>query len=153
MFRVVSKALAPIFCMTCLAAHLRAEDWPQWRGPDRTGHVPNGARVPGAMPTQPQVAWRVGIGEGLASPVVAGGKVFYFDNQGGKETLHALNADDARELWRACVDDTFTDEQGPSGPRCTPLVDKDRVYAQSGKGELQCLSVAEGRCLWRCLSW
>jgi outer membrane protein assembly factor BamB len=80
---------------------------------------------------------------------VAGGKVFYFDNQGGKETLHALEASDGHELWRSPVDDTFTDEQGPSGPRCTPLVDGDRVYAQSGKGELQCLTVAEGRRIWR----
>jgi outer membrane protein assembly factor BamB len=80
---------------------------------------------------------------------VAGGKVFYFDNQAGKETLHSIRASDARELWRATVDDTFTDEQGPSGPRCTPLVDGDRVYAQSGKGELQCLSVADGSRLWR----
>jgi outer membrane protein assembly factor BamB len=148
MFHSVAKALAPLLWMTCLAVHLRAEDWPQWRGPHRTGHVPNGARVPGALPTQPQVVWRIEIGEGLASPVVAGGKVFYFDNQRGKESMHALNANDAQELWRASVDNTFTDEQGPSGPRCTPLVDGDRVYAQSGKGELQCLSVAGGRCLW-----
>ena len=132
---VVAKVLGLLLSMAFLTAHVRAEDWPQWRGPDRTGHVPNGARVPRALPTQPQEVWRIGIGEGLASPVVAGGKVFYFDNHGGKETLHALNANDAQELWRAPVDDTFTDEQGPSGPRCTPLVDGDRVYAQSGKGQ------------------
>ena len=100
--------------------------------------------MPGALPAQLKEIWRMAIGDGLASPVVAGGKVFYFDNQGGKETLHALNAIDARELWRAPVDDTFTDEQGPSGPRCTPLVDGDRVYAQSGKGELACMSFADG---------
>lgn len=74
--------------------------------------------------------------------------MFYFDNQSGKESLHALNADDARELWRAPVSETFTDEQGPSGPRCTPVVDGDRIYAQSGKGELQCLNVADGMRLW-----
>ena len=134
--------------VVCLAEPLYGEDWPQWRGPDRTGHVLSGANVPRGLPTQPETVWRVGIGEGLASPVVAAGKVFYFDNQGGKETLHALNASDGREFWRAFVDDAFTDEQGPSGPRCTPLVDGDRVYAQSGKGELQCLNVANGSRLW-----
>jgi len=134
--------------VACVALPLRADNWPQWRGPVRTGHVTNGAHVPGTLPIEPKVVWRLGIGEGLASPVVAGGKVFYFDNQDGKETLHAINAGDARELWRAAVDDVFTDQQGPSGPRCTPLVDGDRVYAQSGKGELQCLSVTNGRRLW-----
>ncbi len=101
------------------------------------------------MPAEPKVIWRLKVGEGFASAVVAAGKLFYFDNQAGKETLHALQADDARDLWRATVDDTFKDEQGPPGPRCTPVVDGDRVYAQSGKGELQCLTVAEGRRLWR----
>ena len=76
-------------------------------------------------------------------------KVFYFDNQEGKETLHAINAADHIELWRAVVDDTFQDEQGPPGPRCTPLVDGDLIYAQSGKGELQCLRVADGKSIWR----
>ena len=89
------------------------------------------------------------VGEGLASPVVAGGKVFYFDNTTGKETLHALEAADARELWKKGIDEPFCDMQGPSGPRCTPLVDGDRVYALSCKGELQCLSVADGKMIWR----
>ena len=148
MSHAFAKIGALVLWMACLAPHLRAEDWPQWRGPDRTGHVPNGARVPGTLPPQLEEVWQIAIGDGLASPVVAGGKVYYFDNQGGKETLHALNAGDARELWRAQVDETFTDEQGPSGPRCTPLVDGERVYAQSGKGELECLSVANGSLLW-----
>lgn len=80
---------------------------------------------------------------------MAGGKVFYFDNQEGKETLHAIDAADHHELWRAPVDETFQDEQGPPGPRCTPLVDGDRVYAQSGKGELQCFRIADGKVVWR----
>jgi len=133
---------------TCIMTPLRAEDWPQWRGPDRTGHVPKGASIPSTLPTQPKTVWKLEIGAGLASPVIAAGVVFYFDCQEKKETLHAIDAKDAHELWRAAVDDTFEDEQGPSGPRCTPVVDGDRVYAQSGKGELQCLSVADGRRLW-----
>jgi outer membrane protein assembly factor BamB len=86
---------------------------------------------------------------GLASPVVAGGRVFYFDNTGGKETLHAMEAATQKEIWRHEVDDPFTDTQGPTGPRCTPLVDGDRVYAQSCRGELQCLETATGRLVWR----
>jgi len=132
-----------------LVPSLRGEDWPQWRGPSRTGHTSDSARVPTTLPAEPKTTWRLHVGEGFASPVVAGGKVFYFDNQQGKETLHAIDATTRRELWHAMVDDTFQDEQGPPGPRCTPLVDGDRVYAQSGKGELQCLRIADGQRLWR----
>jgi len=131
------------------APGLRGEDWPQWRGPMRTGHVSGKAKVPVALPIELKTIWRLKVGEGFASPVVAGGKVFYFDNQAGKETLHAINAADHQELWRATVDDVFHDEQGPPGPRCTPLVDGDYVFAQSGKGELQCLRLADGHGVWR----
>lgn len=141
---------ALLFSVTLFfALGLRAEDWPQWRGPARTGHASASARVPTVLPVEPKTVWRLKVGEGFASPVVAGGKVFYFDNQDGKETLHAINAADHQELWRAIVDDVFRDEQGPPGPRCTPLVDGDRVYAQSGKGELQCLRIADGQPIWR----
>jgi outer membrane protein assembly factor BamB len=143
-----------LWCLLALgvsgsAQPLLGDHWPQWRGPARTGHVAPGTRVPSLLTAEPRVVWRLRIGEGFASPVVADGRVFYFDNQAGRETIHAIQASDCRELWRAAVDDVFKDEQGPPGPRCTPVVDGGRVYAQSGLGELQCLSVANGQQLWR----
>jgi outer membrane protein assembly factor BamB len=89
------------------------------------------------------------VGEGLASPVVSGGRLFYFDNVGGQETLHAIDARSRRELWRREIDAPFSDMQGPTGPRCTPVADGDRVYAVSCRGELQCLEAASGARLWR----
>ncbi len=149
MFRLLSRQFY-IFCITAFIAHnVDAEDWPQWRGPNRNGHVLPGTRVPSSLIADPKVIWQMKVGEGFASPVVAMGKVFYFDNQGGKETLHAIDAADHHELWRATIDDVFRDDQGPPGPRCTPLVDGDRIYAQSGKGELQCLRLTDGHLVWR----
>jgi outer membrane protein assembly factor BamB len=129
--------------------HGWASDWPQWRGPTRTGHVPEDEEVPDRLTTEPKVLWRIKAGEGLASPVLAGGRVYYFDNPNGKETLHAIDAATAGEFWRKEIDDPFRDMQGPGGPRCTPVVAGDRVYALSCKGELQCLSVADGQLVWR----
>lgn len=132
-----------------LVSSALAEDWPQWRGPGHTGHVAPGAPVPAILPAEPKTVWRIKVGEGLASPVVAQGKVVYFDAVEGKETLHVIDAASAKELWREAVDDTFKDGQGPAGPRCTPMVDGSRVYAQSCKGELQCRQFADGKLLWR----
>lgn len=126
-----------------------ASDWPGWRGPLRDGHVPPGIAVPETLPRAPRQIWRLRIGDGFASPVVAGNQVFYLDNQEDKEMLHALDRATGRELWRAPIDDAFKDSQSAPGPRCTPLVDGDRIYAQSCKGELRCLAVADGQLKWR----
>ena len=126
-----------------------AADWPQWRGPARTGHIATAEVALEKLPSEPKIVWRLKVGEGLASPVVARGQVFYFDAVAGKETLHAIDAATTREIWRATFDDAFEDTQGPAGPRCTPVVDEDQVYAVSCKGELQCLGAADGKILWR----
>jgi outer membrane protein assembly factor BamB len=127
-----------------------AEDWPRWRGPEGTGHVPAGVAVPKTLPGEPNVLWRVKIGDGAASPVVAaGGKVYYLDHQQGKETVHAADASSGKELWGAALDEVFKDFQSLPGPRCTPLVDGQRLYVQSCRGEFQCLGVGDGKPLWR----
>jgi outer membrane protein assembly factor BamB len=136
--------LIVLFSKNCCAS-----DWPGWRGPMRDGHVAPGIAVPETLPRAPRQVWRIKIGDGFASPVVAGSKVFYLDNQEEKEMLHALDRSTGRELWRAPIDEAFKDSQSAPGPRCTPLVDGDRVYAQSCQGELRCLAVADGTLNWR----
>ncbi|MDB6123527.1 MAG: Pyrrolo-quinoline quinone [Pedosphaera sp.] len=142
-------ALGRIVVVLFLLQSANAADWPQWRGPDRTGHAPSDAAVPATLPVEPKFLWKVKVGDGVASPVVAGGKVFYFDAQAGQETLHALDAKTSKELWQFQVAPVFKDLQSAPGPRCTPLVDGDRVYVQSCQGELKCLNAASGKVIWK----
>src|SRR5262245_8862730 len=124
-----------------------AGDWPQWRGPERTGHAEGDAPVPASLPKEPKVLWRLEIGGGFSSPVVAGGKVVYLDTQEGKEAAHLLDAQTGKELWRVPFAEMFEDEWGP-GPRSTPILDGERLYVQSCNGEFRCLSVADGKAIW-----
>ena len=140
----ILAGLILVFGGWCLAA-----DWPRWRGPDGTGHVPAGVAVPKTLPGEPKMVWHVKIGDGLASPVVSGGKVFYLDHQQGKETVHAAEAASGKALWSAALDEVFKDAQSAPGPRCTPVVDGERVYVQSCRGEFQCLGAADGKVIWR----
>ena len=126
---------------------VEATDWPQWRGPNRDGHA-SGATNIEKLPVEPAVIWRVKAGPGLASPVVAGKSAIHFDAVDGKETIHALERESGGEIWRRAIDDTFHDLQGPDGPRCTPLIDGDRVYAVSCRGKLVCLSLKDGKEVW-----
>ena len=141
-----AAGLAGLLALTLVAG---AADWAQWRGPQRDGVAPGGQKFPEKLAEEPVNVWRVPAGPGLSSPVVAGGRVLAFDAQAGQETLRLLDATDGRELWRAAVDVPFSDSQGPTGPRGTPLIDGDRVYAVSCQGELQCRQLADGKLMWR----
>lgn len=126
---------------------MSAADWPQWRGPNRDGHVPANSITVTSLPKEPKVVWRLQIGGGVSSPVVADGKLVYLDAQDGKEVAHLIDAKTTKEIWKTPFAEMYQDEFGP-GPRCTPVLDGDRVFVQSVKGEFCCLNLADGKKLW-----
>ena len=124
-----------------------AGDWPQWRGQARDGHAAADEIAPASLPREPDFAWRLDIGGGFSSPVVAGGKLVYLDGQSGKEVAHLVDAKTGKEIWQVSYAEMYQDEWGP-GPRSTPIIDGDRIYVQSCKGEFRCLSLADGKVIW-----
>ena len=125
-----------------------AVDWPQWRGPTRDGILPDKGLALNTLPEQPEVLWKIKSGEGLSSPVVANGSVFLFENRNNNETMVAISTADGSEKWATELSPVFEDGQGPRGPRCTPVVIKDQVFAQCSRGTLHCLDFKSGKILW-----
>lgn len=132
----------------CLAVVLAApaSDWPQWRGPARTGHAA-GRPLPAALPKELTPLWKTAVGGGHSGPIVAAGRVLYLDENGSREIAHALDAATGKELWQSDYADVFRDEWG-AGPRATPLIDGDRAYVQACNGEFRCLSLKNGQPVW-----
>jgi outer membrane protein assembly factor BamB len=124
-----------------------ASDWPQWRGPSRDGHPAAGSPLISSLPKEVKPVWKISIGPGFSSPIIVHGKLIYLDDQDGQEVAHYVEAADGREIWKAPYAKSEGDEWG-NGPRSTPFVDGDRVYAQSMNGEFRCLNVADGKTLW-----
>ncbi len=144
----MKKVFSGLLIFGLCATAISAADWPRWRGPANDGFVPAGEAVPASLPQTPKELWRINVADSLASPVVSGGKVFHLDNQQGKETVHALNASDGKEIWNVSFDEAMKDQQSSPSPRCAPVVDGDHVYVQSCRGEFQCLSAADGKKIW-----
>jgi outer membrane protein assembly factor BamB len=138
---MICTVTACFFSLAMLAA-----DWPQWRGLKRDGYSPEA--IPPTLATTPVARWRKSIAHGYAAPVVVGDKLIFLDDQGGKETAHAVSATTGTDLWSVAGGEAYGDEFEP-GPRCTPLVDGDRVYVQTCRGEFRCLSLSDGKTLWR----
>jgi outer membrane protein assembly factor BamB len=132
-----------------LSAHLlQAGEWPQWRGPSRDGRAAPDEPAVNRLPAELKPVWKITIGGGFSSPIVAGGKVIYLDAQGGKEVVHAVEAATGRELWRHELAEAFGDEWG-TGPRSTPFAENGLVFVQSCNGEFRCLALEDGKERWR----
>lgn len=138
-----------LLCTLLVPPAAPASDWPGWRGPARTGAVPSDEPVPTNLPQPAQVVWKVPVGYAIASPIVIGPAVIYLDNQQNKEVVHAVDRATGKELWSDVLDDVHKDSQSAPGPRCTPVADAQRVYAQSGRGTLHCLALPDGKLLWQ----
>jgi outer membrane protein assembly factor BamB len=69
------------------------------------------------------------------------GKLYTQDRQGGDERVFCLNAADGKQLWdyRYPANSAGNDQQYAIGPRATPTVEGNRVYAVGGVGKLLCL--------------
>ncbi|RMH15873.1 MAG: hypothetical protein D6696_19560 [Acidobacteria bacterium] len=95
----------------------------------------------------PRELWRRSIGEGYSGIVVAGRRLFTLDCDERSEYLVALDAASGDELWRLALGQRFDSSRG-NGPRATPAVDGDVVYALSALGDLHAARVDDGRGLW-----
>ena len=75
-----------------------AQDWPQWRGPNRDAKV-SGFKVPQTWPKELTQKWKVKVGNGDATPALVGDKLYVFTLQEGNEVRRCLDAATGKELW------------------------------------------------------
>ncbi len=125
-----------------------AADWPHYRGQLRDGHAASSEKEIKSLPLDLRPVWKLKVGSGFASPILAEGRLVFVDENEGQETAHLVQAGTGKEIWRRAYGEAFADEWG-LGPRCTPVLDGDRLYVQSCKGEFQCLSLKDGSTQWR----
>ncbi|HXW04156.1 MAG TPA: PQQ-binding-like beta-propeller repeat protein [Vicinamibacterales bacterium] len=129
-------------------AAFAAADWPQWRGPNRDGIAAETGLLKTWPSGGPPLAWRAqGAGEGYSSFAVAGGRLFTLGARGDREYVLAYDAASGKPLWQTAHGRRFSNDRG-SGPRGTPTVEADRVYAYGASGDLTVLEAATGRVLW-----
>ena len=160
--RVMTSGLR--FIPVCLlvsvvAVDLQAEDWPQWRGEDRTGVWKDAGIVESFPDDGLTVKWRTPVRAGFAGPAVAGGRVFVADYEempgtrtmDGHERVVALDEVTGELLWEQTWPATYRNLQVKyaTGPRAVPTVDGDRVYVLGAAGTLSCFDTESGTLRWR----
>jgi outer membrane protein assembly factor BamB len=144
---ILSRLSVAVFLPLVLSAAtpVATPEWPQWRGPNRDGVSTEKGLLQKWAPAGPPLAWKAsGLGKGLASVALSGGRIYTMGKRKGAQLLLALDAKDGRELWAAVVR-----EKGNEDPHCTPTFDGERVYAIGPQGDFVCVTADTGKELWR----
>ncbi len=128
----------------------KSSDSPQFRGPRRDGHSGSANNIATSWPSSgPKQAWSAkGLGEGYAAVSVANGRIYTMGLVGTDEKVFALNERDGRPGWSVSTGGGAYRDGSGDGPRCTPTVDGDRVYALGALGDLVCLDAKSGQRRW-----
>lgn len=140
-----------LFFVILAATAASAQEWTQWRGPARDGFV-SAKNAPDAWPESFKRIWRVEIGEGYSSPVVAAGRVFVHTRRDPEEIVAAFNLADGKLVWEQKYQAQFKKNQYAvemaKGPNSTPLVIGDRLFTLGVTGILNAWDTATGKQIW-----
>jgi outer membrane protein assembly factor BamB len=142
-------AAAFIVSVITLNAQSSSVDWPQWRGPDRNGISKETGLLSQWPRSGPPVAWSAAmLGAGYGTISVQGDRVYVQGMRNRQSVVSTLNRADGKLVWVRILGPAGDNDRGP-GPRSTPTIDGDRVYALSETGDLACLRVADGSVIWQ----
>ena len=142
--------LSVVLCLS--TAGVVMADWPQWRGPDRSG-VSRESGLLKQWPTGgPKLLWQVNdLGDGYSTPVVVGTRVYMMSNRGmDNEYVQAISTADGKVIWTTRVGNVGNPDQNPNYPkaRSTPTIVGDVLYALGSDGDLACLETKSGKVRW-----
>lgn len=136
-----------------LLAGLQADDWPQWRGPQRNGTSAETGLLKEWPKEGPRLLWKLSeVGAGYATPAVVGERLYLLANDGMDNEFVAAHAvADGKRIWTARLGKVGKPDQQPKFPaaRSTPTVVGDLLYALSSDGDLACLETAGGKVRWQ----
>jgi outer membrane protein assembly factor BamB len=146
-----ARVLLLAVLLLCLAQQALAQTaalWPQWRGPNRDGVSKETGLLKQWPAEGPPLVWKAtGAGRGYSSFSVANGKLYTLGLRGDREFVIAFDVATGKEAWATAHGSAFRNDRG-DGPRGTPTVDGDRVYALGGDGDLSALDAGTGKIIW-----
>ncbi|HEX6046939.1 MAG TPA: PQQ-binding-like beta-propeller repeat protein, partial [Pyrinomonadaceae bacterium] len=146
--KIIRVVLCLLFVANVALAQSNAANWPQWRGPNRDGVSKETGLLKQWPAEGPPLVWQAtGAGRGYSSFSVANGRLFTMGLRGDREFVVAFDVATGKEAWATSHGNAFRNDRG-DGPRGTPTVDGDRVYALGGSGDLSVLDARTGKIVW-----
>ena len=145
----ITRLLAPVIVAAAFSA--TANDWPQFRGPDRDGISKETGLLKDWPAGGPPPAWKAtGLGLGYSTLSVADGQIYTIGDRGDASFLVAIKEADGKPVWTAKLGESGSVGWGDfKGPRASPTVAGKFIYAVGQHGEIACFDAATGAEKWR----
>ena len=121
-------------------------DWPQFLGPDRNGISAETGLLDRFPQEGPPEVWRKKVG-GMSGLAISRGRIVTMTQANRKQWLVAMDAATGEEVWKTEIGPQYKNAMG-DGPRGTPAIDGERVFAFSGEGILTAVNFDDGEILW-----
>jgi outer membrane protein assembly factor BamB len=126
-----------------------ADDWPQWFGPQRDGLSAERGDLVGTWTAKgPKVRWTQAIGPGFSSFAIVGDTGYTMATNGAHVSVVAFDVKTGKDRWRTGIGQSYSDRMGGDGPRATPTVQGDSVFALGPSGTLVAMHAKTGRLVW-----
>lgn len=126
----------------------RDTDFAQFFGPNRNGQVDGLSLATDWSNDPPEILWKIDIGEGWSGFAVQGDVAVTLEQQGEQEWVSAFDVMTGTRLWHYAMPGLHQHLMGGVGPRSTPVISGDRVWAISAVDKLVCLSLTDGELVW-----
>lgn len=152
--RTITIAILATSCWLAAAAISGAENWPEWRGPNRNG-VSSETNLPQEWSAEKNVRWKAPLpGQGVSSPVIWGDRIYLTAAEGPSQSeliVLCFSLKDGSELWRLGLWGTaptlrHATKSGMATP--TPITDGKHLYLFFGTGDVFCIDMG-GSLVWQ----
>ena len=150
--KMINKVTLPflvmvsMLVMTCMS--LCAQDWAQWRGPNREGVFKGTNLNLDWTAKKPALKWVYReSGFGYSAPTIVGTTLYSQGGSNGKDFAFALDTQTGKMKWKQELGSEYEDDRG-NGPRGSVTVDGNNLYLIRGGGQVHCLAAADGKIIW-----
>ncbi len=138
--------LVLVFCFSGSGV-ARSQDWSQFLGPQRQGISADVGLIDRLPSDGAKIVWRVPGGVGMSGIAVAGKHAITMWNTADGQVVASLHPDKGETNWQTSLAKPYENSMG-DGPRATPTISAQRVFAYTGEGVLACLKLADGSQIW-----